>query len=105
GYTLGLASNYDARLNNVLAGLPLLWTITHVVISSEVGWRKPAPAFFARVCQELALPAEQILYVGDDLDNDYDAAGAAGMRAVLFDPRHRAPADVIRIGHLADLLK
>ena len=104
GFTLGLASNYDARLHTVLEGLPMLWTITHVVISSEVGWRKPAPAFFARVCHELALPAEQILYVGDDLSNDYAAAAAAGMRAVLFDPEYRAPAHVARVGRLAELL-
>jgi len=104
GYTLGLAANFDTRLKNVLAGFPMLWTIAQVVISSEIGWRKPAPAFFARVCQELALPAEQVLYVGDDLDNDYGAAGAAGLRAVLFDPENRAPANVTRIGRLADLL-
>ena len=104
GYTLGLASNYDSRLNTVLAGLPMVWTIAHVVISSEIGWRKPAPAFFARVCHEMALPAEQIVYVGDEPDNDYAAADAAGLRAVLFDPHHRAPGHVLRIGRLADLL-
>jgi putative hydrolase of the HAD superfamily len=104
GYTLGLASNYDARLHRVLAGLPILGTIPHIVISSEVGWRKPAPAFFARVCQEMTLPAEQILFVGDDLQNDYAAASAAGLRAVLFDPQHRTPEKVVRIGRFGDLL-
>ena len=104
GYTLGLASNYDARLNRVVAGLPMLWTIPYVVVSSAIGWRKPAPAFFVRVCQELALPAQQILYMGDALDNDYAAAGAAGLRAVLFDPQNRAPKTVIRIGRFGDLL-
>jgi putative hydrolase of the HAD superfamily len=99
-----LASNYDARLHGVLAGLPTLSIITHVVISSEVGWRKPAPAFFARVCQDVALPAGHVLYVGDDLANDYAAAGAAGLRAVLFDPENQAPANVLRIGRFADLL-
>jgi putative hydrolase of the HAD superfamily len=103
GYTLALASNYDSRLKQVLAGLPALWTISHVVISSEIGWRKPAPAFFARLCADLALPAEQILYVGDDMNNDYMAAGAAGLRAVLFDPKNRARADVVHIRRFGDL--
>jgi putative hydrolase of the HAD superfamily len=104
GYTLGLASNYDARLYDVVAGLPMVRTIPHVLISSIIGWRKPALAFFGRICQELALPAEQVLYVGDDLENDYRAADAAGLRAVLFDPQDEAPADVVRIGRFGELL-
>jgi putative hydrolase of the HAD superfamily len=104
GYRLGLASNYDARLRGVLAGLSILPPIAHLVISSEIGWRKPAPAFFARVCQELALPADHVLYVGDDLVNDYAAAGAAGLRAILFDPENQAPPNVIRINRLKSLL-
>src|SRR5262249_5574805 len=45
GHTLGLASNYDHRLRSVVAGLPALRGLHHLVISSEVGWRKPAPQF------------------------------------------------------------
>src|SRR5262249_47928715 len=46
GYQLGMASNYDKRLRGVAAGLPALREIQHLVISSEVGWRKPAGQFF-----------------------------------------------------------
>ncbi len=92
GYVLGLASNYDHRLHAVVAGLPALRSIQHIVISSEVGWRKPAPAFFAALCRQVNLPAAEILYVGDDRINDYDGALAAGLQAVLFDPRQRAGA-------------
>jgi putative hydrolase of the HAD superfamily len=104
GYTLALASNYDARLRQVMAGTPILRTIRHIIISSEIGWRKPAPPFFARVCADLALPATQVLYVGDDMDNDYNAAVAAGLRAALFDPQKWAPEHVVKIGRFGDLL-
>src|SRR5262249_48947903 len=47
GITLGMASNYDERLRRVVEGLPELRLLTqHIVISSEVGWRKPAAPFF-----------------------------------------------------------
>src|SRR5260370_28966159 len=86
GFVLGIASNYDSRLHKVMAGKPELRPIEHVIISSEVGWRKPAPEFFSAVCRIVGLPADQILYVGDDLVNDVQGAQSAGLHAVWFDP-------------------
>ena len=83
GYVLGIASNYDRRLRDVVAGLPELRPARRLVISSEVGWRKPAPAFFAAVRAAAGVPAEAILHVGDDVVNDYDGARAAGLGALL----------------------
>jgi putative hydrolase of the HAD superfamily len=104
GYALGLASNYDRRLRGVVAGLPILARLERLIISSEVGWRKPAPEFFAAVTQTFGLPGSQILYVGDDLTNDYEGARAAGLHAMLYDPRYAAPAGAGRITQLTDLL-
>jgi putative hydrolase of the HAD superfamily len=84
GYVLGMASNYDSRLRSVVAGLPELRPLRHLVISSEVGWRKPAPEFFAALCERTGLSPAEILVVGDDRVNDYDGATAAGLRAVLI---------------------
>jgi putative hydrolase of the HAD superfamily len=87
GYLRGLASNYDSRLKTVVAGKPELQAINRVVISAAVGWRKPSEAFFAAVCQTMQCPAAKILYVGDDPGNDYAGASAAGLKALLFDPK------------------
>jgi putative hydrolase of the HAD superfamily len=103
GYALGLASNYDRRLRRVVAGLPILTRLERLIISSEVGWRKPAPEFFAAVAQTFGLPTSQILYVGDDLTNDYEGARAAGLHAVLYDPQCAGPAGAGRITRLTDL--
>jgi putative hydrolase of the HAD superfamily len=87
GFVLGLASNYDHRLRDVVRGIPALVGITHIVISSEVGWRKPNGNFFAALCRRVLLPPERVLLVGDDLANDFRGAQEAGLRAVLFDPQ------------------
>jgi putative hydrolase of the HAD superfamily len=84
GYLLGMASNYDRRLRSVVAGLPL-GQLQHLVISSEVGWRKPARGFYSAMCAAAGLPAAQVLYIGDDPDNDYQGAINAGLQAVLLD--------------------
>jgi putative hydrolase of the HAD superfamily len=99
-FPLALASNYDHRLCSVIAGLPELQAMGHVIISSEVGWRKPAAPFFTAICRELALPPEQMLYVGDDLVNDYFGACSAGLMALLFNPGGKEVNDV---RHLSDL--
>jgi putative hydrolase of the HAD superfamily len=91
GYELGVASNFDSRLRGVVAGLPALAPLRRLVISSEVGWRKPAPAFFDAVCRSAGLSAERIVLVGDDLDNDYVGAQQAGLCALLLDPEGRGP--------------
>ena len=87
GYMTGLASNYDHRLRSVAAGLEPLRKMNHLVISSEVGWRKPAPQFFEAVCRTVNLPADAILFIGDDRQNDFDGATRAGLPALLLDPQ------------------
>lgn len=105
GYRLGLASNYDARLHLVLAGLALPISQAAVVVSSAIGWRKPAPAFFEAVCRILGLPPDAILFVGDDPVNDYTGARQAGLQALLYDPRGKSSLPTTaRIAHLSELL-
>ena len=51
-----------------------------------------------------ATDAAQILHVGDDPGNDYAGAKAAGMAAVLFDPRdHYVDRAVARIRGLDEV--
>jgi putative hydrolase of the HAD superfamily len=104
GLVLAVASNYDHRLRTVVAGQPELRPVRHLVISSEVGWRKPAVEFFAAVCRAVGLPAARVLHVGDDVRNDYNGATAAGLRAVLLDPDGGDRGPPPTIASLADLL-
>ena len=86
GLKLAVASNFDARLRPVLEGFSESRHLDQIVISSEVGWKKPAPQFFAELARRLQCEPPEILFVGDHPQNDYDGAHAAGMRSVLLDP-------------------
>jgi putative hydrolase of the HAD superfamily len=104
GLTVGMGSNYDARLKEVVAGSPALAPVRgKLVISSLVGVRKPGAGFFAAVEAAAGCRADEIAFVGDDPGNDYDGATAAGMWAVLLDDPDRHPG-TRRVRRLADLL-
>jgi putative hydrolase of the HAD superfamily len=80
---VGLASNFDERLTLIVEGWEELHGLGRIVVSSEIGWRKPAPQFFAALCNGHS--PNQVLLVGDDRVNDYDGARAAGLHAILLD--------------------
>ncbi len=105
GCRIGLASNFDRRLRGVVAGLPELAAVQALVVSSEVGWRKPAAEFFEAVGRAVGEPPEKIVFVGDDPVNDYDGASSAGLSAVLYDPSGACrDAAVRRVTRLGDLV-
>ncbi|GAC1334630.1 MAG: HAD-IA family hydrolase [Isosphaeraceae bacterium] len=70
GIPTALASNFDSRLRSVVADLPELANGIELVISSEVGFRKPHEDFYRVACDRLDLPPEGVLFIGDDLEND-----------------------------------
>lgn len=107
GFLTGMASNYDSRLSAVVNGTPALAPVRdRLVISSLVGVRKPGPAFFSNgVVPAMGVPAGEILFVGDDPENDYLGATAAGMRAVLLDPEGKSPTVRDRVAGLRELLE
>jgi putative hydrolase of the HAD superfamily len=87
GLLLGMASNFDARLAEIVAAKPELEPLAErLVISSLAGWRKPASEFFAELIAIAGHDANAILHVGDDPRNDVEGARSAGLRALLYAP-------------------
>lgn len=79
GLTVVLAGNQPAQRSGQLAALDL--PADHILTSEELGAEKPDPRFFEAVRSRLGDPApEQLLYVGDRVDNDLLPAVALGWR-------------------------
>ncbi len=55
-----------------------------IFTSAEWGVEKPDQAFYLKVAEVAGVKPQEILYVGDRLDNDVLAAGQAGMRTALI---------------------
>jgi HAD superfamily hydrolase (TIGR01549 family) len=80
-------------------------------VSSSERWgvEKPAPAFFARVCDAAGFDAADVAYVGDRADNDVGPALAFGMVAVHirrgpWGHLHATPSGARRIDSLLELV-
>lgn len=82
GWRLALASNFDARLDGLQRGFAALESIERVAVSSRLGWRKPAPQFYAKVAELCGSRPAELCMVGDHWEHDVLAAQAAGWQAV-----------------------
>ncbi len=85
GLKLALVSNTASPewlLRPVLERQGLVERLDAVVLSSEVGKRKPHPAMFERALAEVDAGPAESLFVGDRLDADILGASRAGLHTV-----------------------
>jgi putative hydrolase of the HAD superfamily len=85
-YLLGLLSNFThpPAIREIIDSLGLTPRFDAVLISGELGYRKPHPLVFQQLMRELGVRKEHILYVGDDPEPDITGARQAGIRPVWF---------------------
>ncbi|MFE7796624.1 HAD family hydrolase [Nocardia sp. NPDC057440] len=85
---LGVITNGDSlQQRRKLAKVGLTGLLDHVTISGEVGVAKPHPAIFLAACDALRLPPSKVVYIGDRLRTDAEAAIAAGLQGIWLDRR------------------
>jgi putative hydrolase of the HAD superfamily len=81
GLVLGLLSDFPAERKLEYLGLDGYWDT--VMCSEQVNRLKPDPAPFLELARRMALPPEQILYVGNSVSYDIVGAKQQGMKAAL----------------------
>ncbi len=83
GYRLAVVSNGDSgQQRRKLERTGIASRFESVVISGDLDVSKPHPDIFGTSLRELGVPAEEAVYVGDDLESDALGATGVGMRAV-----------------------
>jgi putative hydrolase of the HAD superfamily len=85
---LGVISNFDRRLYDILAQLNVRDAFEHLIISSEVGVRKPAARIFRVAAERFNVETSEILHVGDEPGSDFTGARTAGLEALLVDHKN-----------------
>jgi FMN phosphatase YigB (HAD superfamily) len=111
GLWVGLAGNQTLRAGQILRALDLAADL--IVTSDDLGVEKPDPRFFVEIEKLAPVPAAEMLYVGDRLDNDVCPAATRGFATALLRrgpwgliQQHESDADRIptmRLDGLAEL--
>lgn len=78
---LGVISNFDSRLNQVLINLELKPFFTSITISSMAGFAKPDRNIFEIALKKHDCTAQQAWHVGDSYKEDYQGAKKMKMKA------------------------
>lgn len=76
---MGIVSNFDHRLPNILQDLGILEYFETVVTPAEVGAKKPDRRIFEAALERLGDPGDRAVYVGDRAIEDVAGALDAGL--------------------------
>ena len=93
GLGLAIVSNLASPYVDPLVRL-LGEQVDHVVLSCEVGARKPERLIFEEACRRLGCSAGEVLMVGDGWESDIKGARSAGLSA-LWCRRDSVAGDVV----------
>lgn len=109
-FRLGLLSNFDDAQcgREVLDDTGVADLFEAVIISAEVGMRKPNPRIYGRMLELLRLEPREVLFVGDTPREDVLGPKRAAMRAAWINKRGEAlpegiPAPDLTVADLAEL--
>jgi putative hydrolase of the HAD superfamily len=83
-YRLGLLTNFThgPAARKLISHMGLIPFFRVVIISGELGYRKPHPRPFEELVKGLGVKSEQVVYVGDDPEPDIRGAKQAGLNPV-----------------------
>jgi len=84
-YKLGLVSNftYAPVIYAGLRRVGISQFFNAILVSEEVGWRKPHMKIFEETLRRLKVKAEEAIYVGDSPLEDISGAKAVGMKTIF----------------------
>jgi len=85
-YKLGLISNfaYSSCVTTTLERFDLAKFFDAILISGDVGWRKPNPRIFQKALESLGIGASETVFIGDSVLFDVEGPKKMGMKTVLM---------------------
>jgi len=86
GYSLALVSNFTYA-PVIYAGVRKLGFSLYfncILVSDDVGWRKPHPKIFEEALKRLGKSVDQAVFVGDNPMEDIQGAKGVGMKAIFI---------------------
>lgn len=105
-FRLGVVSNFMIMggIEELLESHGLLQHFEFVVTSVAEGWRKPHRSIYSKALELADTTPNQIVFVGDDVTNDYEAPLKLGLQAICLDRENRHQDVAVRVKDFYELL-
>lgn len=104
GYRLGIISNWEEWLEDLLVSLGVHEHFDLVIFSAKENVAKPDPLLYRRAVEAAGVEPAMAVHVGDDPLRDVQPARSVGLTPVLIDRHGRYPdADCLRVTDLRQL--
>jgi putative hydrolase of the HAD superfamily len=75
-----------------------------VVVSEEVGWRKPSPKIFEDALNRLGIEAKEAVYIGDSPIEDIKGAKEAGLKTIFVPSQFNTLKDLFQSRQKPDFI-
>jgi putative hydrolase of the HAD superfamily len=108
GSRVGVVSNWHRALHGILEAVGLRAHLDFVVVSADIGRRKPHPEIFLQALRCAGAEARDAVHVGDSVQDDVEGARRAGIRPVLIcrdEPEETLPEGASRVAHFQELAR
>ncbi len=89
GIVLGIISNWDSRLETIIANMGLDKYFDFVLASTVVGSAKPDPHIFQTALKRSGVAPEDACHIGDEIPADIRGAESLGINPILIDRNNR----------------
>jgi len=105
GVVLGVISNWDSRLPEILKNTGLASYFDFILASTVVGSAKPDAGIFLEALKRAGVPPEQACHIGDEPATDIEGARNVGISSILIDRKgHHQGDGITKVGSFHDLL-
>jgi putative hydrolase of the HAD superfamily len=84
GFRLGVISNFDLRLYEILKYVGVLDLFEQIIVSSQVGADKPSPRIYEEALRRFGVEPAELLHVGDDEIADGEGARSLGVHTFIL---------------------
>jgi len=108
-YLVYVGGNQPVACREFIASSPLATNLTDIFLSEEIGLKKPQQEFYKYFLNKTSLDATEIIYVGDDYENDILGPTKLGIKTIWItstggDLELDLPEGALKISRLSELL-
>jgi len=104
GFKLGVVTNgLKSDIDKILPQVGLAGAFDIVVVIDSVGKMKPDKDIFLHALKKLSVQPHEAIFIGDRIEEDYNGAKNAGIKALLIDRENKIEQNADKIQSLEEI--